>query len=114
MQLATGIINEPASTPVSSTVAPVAVNIPSGANLSAEEEGLLKLGPLDSYNENNLPPNFERGPPKPHFEKGGTEDQYKAYMIQKYEFETWENKLVLWKIKTKKRIAEIKQKAGMQ
>jgi len=115
LQLATGIINEPTSSPVSSSPAPAAsVNIPAGANLTAEEEGLLKLGPMDTYNENNLPPGFDRGPPKPHFEKGGTEEQYKAYMIQKYEYETWENKLVLWKIKTKKRIVEIKQKVGMQ
>jgi hypothetical protein len=114
LQIATGIINEPASPVVSSSPAPVSVSIPAGANLTAEEEGLLKLGPMDTYNENNLPPSFEKGPPKPHFEKGGTEEQYKAYMIQKYEYETWENKLVLWKIKTKKRIVEIKQKAGMQ
>lgn len=32
-------------------------------------------------------------------------------MMSKYEYETWENKLVLWKIKTKKRIAEIKAKS---
>jgi hypothetical protein len=83
------------------------------AGLSADDEAILRLGPIDSYNETNLPPNFEKGPPKPHFEKGGTEEQYKAYMIAKYEFETWENKLVLWKIKTKKRVQEVKQKAGM-
>jgi len=85
----------------------------SGAPLTADEEQLLQLGNVDAFNEQNLPPNFERGPLKPHFEKGGTEEQYKAYMITKYEYETWENKLILWKIKTKKRIAEIKQKHGL-
>lgn len=37
-----------------------------------------------------------------------TEDEYKAFMVQKYEYETWENKLILWKIKLKRRIDEFK------
>lgn len=82
-----------------------------GAGLTAEEEEVLSWN-VDSYNEQNLPPYFEKAPPKPQFEKGGTEEQYKAYMVAKYEYETWENKLVLWRIKTKKRQEEIRRKMG--
>jgi hypothetical protein len=109
LQLATGVFHEP----VASSPPQYSKPAGGGGNLTAEEEAILSLGPIDSYNEQNLPPGFDKGPGKPHFEKGGTEEQYKAYMIAKYEYETWENKLVLWKIKTKKRVAEVKAKAGM-
>lgn len=115
LQIATGIISEPApaSKPAAASSSSGPLNIPPGV-LTPEEEALLALGDIDQYNETNLPPGFEKGPPKPHFEKGGTEEQYKAYMIAKYEYETFENRIVLWKIKTKKRIEEIKKKAGIQ
>jgi len=61
----------------------------------------------DSFTENNLPPNFEKPPPKAVYE-GSTREEYKAYMVAKYEYETWENKLVLFKIKLKKKLEEIK------
>jgi len=79
--------------------------------LSLPKDVVLKLNP-DSYNEQNLPPNFERPPgptgQKPVAPKPGsvTEDEYKQWMKDKYEYETWENKLILWKIKLKRRIAE--------
>eukprot|EP01128_Nolandella_sp_AFSM9_P002529 TRINITY_DN12894_c0_g1_i1.p1 TRINITY_DN12894_c0_g1~~TRINITY_DN12894_c0_g1_i1.p1 ORF type:complete len:694 (-),score=154.81 TRINITY_DN12894_c0_g1_i1:174-2255(-) len=78
------------------------------ADLTASEEELLTLD-IDSLNENNLPPNFSGYPGgRPTFEEGGSEEAYKQFMISKYEYETWENKLILWKIKAKKRVAGIK------
>jgi len=62
----------------------------------------------DSFTESNLPPNFEKPPPKAVYKEGSTREEYKAYMVAKYEYETWENKLVLFKIKLKKKLEEIK------
>jgi len=75
--------------------------------LSLPKDVVLKLDP-NSYSETNLPPNFEPQPTKPQAKQGMTEEEYKAFMVQKYEFETWENKLILWKIKLKRRIDEFK------
>jgi hypothetical protein len=65
----------------------------------------------DSYNENNLPYGFEKPPcPKPGPRNPSmSNDEYKEYMRQKYEYETWENKLILWKVKLKRRIDECKK-----
>jgi len=79
--------------------------------LQLPKDVVIKLNP-DSYNEQNLPPNFEKAPGstghKPVAPKQGsvTEDEYKQWMKDKYEYEQWENKLILWKIKLKRRIAE--------
>jgi len=43
-----------------------------------------------------LPPGFEAEPALPNFIKGGTEEQYKAYMVSKLKHETWENQLLLY------------------
>jgi len=75
--------------------------------LSLPKDVVLKLNPND-YSETNLPPNFEPQPKKPQAKQGMTEEEYKAFMVQKYEYETWENKLILWKIKLKRRIDEFK------
>eukprot|EP01127_Copromyxa_protea_P016014 TRINITY_DN469_c0_g1_i10.p2 TRINITY_DN469_c0_g1~~TRINITY_DN469_c0_g1_i10.p2 ORF type:complete len:427 (-),score=118.77 TRINITY_DN469_c0_g1_i10:78-1358(-) len=66
----------------------------------------------DSFNENNPPPAFEAPPPKPVAQPRSemTEESYKAFMVKKYEYETWENKLILWKIKLKRRQDEVKVK----
>jgi len=37
------------------------------------------------------PPPF----PKPAFAKGGTQEEYKIFMVQKYQFESWENTNIL-------------------
>jgi len=34
-------------------------------------------------------------PPKPTFRPGGTEEEYKQYMVAKYDYETWENSIIL-------------------
>jgi len=34
-------------------------------------------------------------PPKPSFSPGGTEEEYKRYMISKYDYEAWENNIIL-------------------
>jgi hypothetical protein len=39
-----------------------------------------------------------------------SEDEYKSFMRQKYEYESWENKLILWNVKLKRRIDECKPK----
>jgi len=62
----------------------------------------------DSFSESNLPPNFEKSPPKAVYKEGSTREEYKAFMVAKYDYETWENKLVLFKIKLKKKLDEIK------
>jgi len=88
-------------------------NQPGGAGspngLTDTENELLNCNP-DSFNENNIPPGFDPAPPKPVYVKGSTQEQYKAYMVAKYEYETWENKLILHKIKLKKQVEELKAK----
>jgi len=64
--------------------------------------------PTPDFNENKLPPGFEKPPTKPVYKEGSTREEYKAYMVAKYEYETWENKLVLFNIKLKKKLDEIK------
>jgi len=34
-------------------------------------------------------------PPKPTFSPGGSEEEYKKYMISKYDYEAWENNILL-------------------
>jgi len=80
--------------------------------LTPEEERLLKIDP-EVYNINNLPPGFDPPPKLPLINKECSSEEYKAFMVAKYEFETWENKLILYKIKLKKQIDEIKKKRGM-
>jgi len=94
---------KPAPAPVAQTPAPAPAPAPStpANGLPEDEDELIKINP-DSFNENNLPPGFEAAPQKPLFKQGGTEAEYKAYMVQRYEYETWENKLTLYKIKLKK------------
>jgi len=83
------------------------------ADLTGSEEELLKLKP-DDFSDSNLPPGFDPAPAKPVYVKGSTQEQYKAYMVSKYEYETWENKLILYKIKVKKQIEELKAKKGIK
>eukprot|EP01112_Ceratiomyxa_fruticulosa_P018340 TRINITY_DN5841_c1_g1_i1.p1 TRINITY_DN5841_c1_g1~~TRINITY_DN5841_c1_g1_i1.p1 ORF type:complete len:107 (-),score=30.09 TRINITY_DN5841_c1_g1_i1:104-424(-) len=47
------------------------------------EEEARRVGPPPPY------------PTKPVFVAGGSEDVYKAYMRQKYEYELWENSIIL-------------------
>jgi len=63
--------------------------------------------PTPDFNENKLPPGFEKPPAKPVYKEGSTREEYKAYMVAKYEYETWENKVVLYNIKLKKKIEEL-------
>jgi hypothetical protein len=65
----------------------------------------------DAFSETNLPPQFEPAPVKPVAQSRSemTEDSYKQYMVRKYEYETWENKLILWKIKLRRRQDELKK-----
>jgi len=82
-----------------------------GGSLTPDENQLLNVNP-DDYNESNVPPGFDPAPAKPIYVKGSTQEQYKAYMVAKYEYETWENKLLLHKLKLKKQIEELKAKKG--
>lgn len=79
--------------------------------LEIPAEIVLTMNPAD-YTVDNLPYGFEQppcpkpGPRRPDF----TQEEYKAYMRTKYEYETWENKLILWNVKLKRRIDECKPK----
>jgi hypothetical protein len=64
--------------------------------------------PTPDFNEHRLPPGFEKPPVKPVYKEGSTREEYKAYMVAKYEYETWENKLVLFNIKLKRKLDELK------
>lgn len=78
--------------------------------LEIPAEIALTMNP-DSYNENNLPYGFEKPPcPKPGPRNPTmSNEEYKEYMRNKYEYETWENKLILWRVKLKRRIDECKK-----
>eukprot|EP01110_Echinostelium_bisporum_P006859 TRINITY_DN26857_c0_g1_i1.p1 TRINITY_DN26857_c0_g1~~TRINITY_DN26857_c0_g1_i1.p1 ORF type:complete len:106 (-),score=25.15 TRINITY_DN26857_c0_g1_i1:88-405(-) len=45
-------------------------------------------------------------PPKPTFRPGGSEDEYKNYMLQKYEYEAWENATILLSRKLRQQAAQ--------
>jgi len=72
---------------------------------------LMECDP-DSYNKNNVPPGYPQAPFVMKFEKGQSEEIYKEFMRQKYEYERWENKLILHVRKLKARIAERKKELG--
>lgn len=55
--------------------------------------------PADSIDESNLPEGYPPAPPMPVLEKGCSNDEYKEYMIKKYEREQWDNRLILYKRK---------------
>jgi len=113
-------------TPTAAIPAPAPTPAPASAQVQAPTENLNKSlvdmttaefkeycvtngKPIpDSFSETNLPPFFENPPVKPAYKEGSDRDEYKAYMVRKYEYETWENKLVLYKIKLKKKLDEIK------
>jgi hypothetical protein len=58
--------------------------------------------PADSIDENNLPPGYPPVPPKVGaFEKGGGEDAYKKWMVDRYNREAAENALIVYKRKLK-------------
>jgi len=77
-----------------------------------DDDHLLKCNP-DSYNKNNVPPGYPQPPFVMKYEKGQTEDIYKEFMRQKYEYERWENKLILHIRKLKARIVERKKELGI-
>jgi len=81
--------------------------------LEIPAEIVLKMNPAD-YSIDNLPYGFEKAPcEKPGVRRPDfTEEEYKAYMRQKYEYEAWENKLILWTVKLKRRIDECKKETG--
>jgi len=78
--------------------------------LEMPAEIALKLNPAD-YSIDNLPEGFEKAPcakPGPRNPEM-SQEQYKEWMRVKYEFDAWENKLILWKIKLGRRIDECKK-----
>jgi len=102
------------STNVAVTSTATASSAKSGAgDLTQDEEEIMALSP-DEFSDTNLPPGFDPAPARPVYVKGSTQEQYKMYMVAKYEYETWENKLILYKIKVKKQQQEIKAKRGVQ
>jgi hypothetical protein len=55
---------------------------------------------IEDINENNLPPGFPEAPVKPvPLAKGASEDEYKAFMKNKFVREEWDNKVILYKIR---------------
>jgi len=86
---------------------------PPKSSISVEDEDqILAINP-DDYSVNNLPPALDPPPPLPVYKKECSVEEHKAYMIAKYEYETWENKLILYKIKLKQQIEEIKKRRGL-
>jgi hypothetical protein len=58
--------------------------------------------PADQIDENNLPPGYPDFPPKMGpFEKGGSEEAYKKWMVDRYNREAAENALIVYKRKLK-------------
>eukprot|EP01116_Phalansterium_solitarium_P025061 TRINITY_DN93_c2_g1_i1.p3 TRINITY_DN93_c2_g1~~TRINITY_DN93_c2_g1_i1.p3 ORF type:complete len:111 (+),score=26.16 TRINITY_DN93_c2_g1_i1:158-490(+) len=51
--------------------------------------------------------------PKPELMPGSNDDQYKEYMRRKYEYEAWENSIVLLARKMRREAAELVSRAAM-
>lgn len=64
--------------------------------------------PADEIHEGNLPDDYPAPPPVPVYKEGGTSEEYKEFMILRYEREQWENQLIVYKRKLK----EYQQSAG--
>lgn len=77
---------------------------------TSEDAQLLSQDP-DSWNESNVPPGFEPAPPSPVFRQGGSREEYKAFMLAKYNYEAWQNKLLLHKKKVRAQIDQIKARS---
>jgi len=78
--------------PVVSVAPPVAAP-PSSSSAASRNAPLVMPEDID---KSVLPPGFEKEPPPPVFVKGGTEDQYKDFMVARLKYETWENQLLLY------------------
>jgi hypothetical protein len=118
------VVQQPAAAPAQSNPIPVLPPKPEPAPAAAGGGAVNKLWlhmtipefkawidanyrPTADFNENKLPPGFEKPPVKPVYKEGSTREEYKAYMVAKYEYETWENKVVLFNIKLKKKLEEL-------
>jgi hypothetical protein len=106
--------NAPPTTASTSTLAPAAISAtPSTAMTqtqtkpSKEQSQPSAAQPTSTTDDNapkylicgqwyTLPPGHPPPPfPKPEFKPGGTREEYKAYMIARYEYEAWENSVIL-------------------
>ena len=93
------------TTPAASSSAPAAT---SSADVGPEGEGPpgapkpWTTMPADQIDEFHLPPGYPPIPPKVSaFEKGGSEDAYKKWMVDRYNREAAENALIVYKRKLK-------------
>lgn len=76
------------TSPTKPVVAPTAA--PSNTNASKVDVSMMMKADL-----NNIPAGYPAAPPKPVLKPGASNEEYKAYMVQKYEYEEWENRLLL-------------------
>jgi hypothetical protein len=63
---------------------------PSNTNASKVDVSMMMKADL-----NNIPAGYPPAPTKPMLKAGASNEEYKAYMVQKYEYEEWENRLLL-------------------
>jgi len=101
--------------PPTNTTSTTATNSPSGyMGLLQDDDFVLNCDP-DSFSKDNLPPGFPAAPFLMKFERTNntSEQEYKNFMQQKYEYEGWENKMLLFKRKLKERKAARKKELGM-
>jgi len=60
-----------------------------------------------------LPPGYPNAPNLVTYAKGGSEDDYKAHMVSKYECERWDNKLLLYIMRMEFKIMSPKRRVDI-
>eukprot|EP01130_Rhizamoeba_saxonica_P008736 TRINITY_DN3531_c0_g1_i1.p1 TRINITY_DN3531_c0_g1~~TRINITY_DN3531_c0_g1_i1.p1 ORF type:complete len:174 (-),score=34.93 TRINITY_DN3531_c0_g1_i1:42-563(-) len=63
---------------------------------STKRAPALPMVNIEDIDKTNLPDGFEPEPHQPHLPNNATEEEYKDFMREKYEYERWENKLILY------------------
>eukprot|EP01124_Arcella_intermedia_P012802 TRINITY_DN1917_c0_g1_i1.p1 TRINITY_DN1917_c0_g1~~TRINITY_DN1917_c0_g1_i1.p1 ORF type:complete len:724 (-),score=144.71 TRINITY_DN1917_c0_g1_i1:81-2252(-) len=101
------ISNERGQVPVKHT----SVYIQNRVN-TLDEEWLLTVDP-DKYNSKHLPPGFESPPAVLPLPDNYTDAQLSDFMASSFAYETWENKLLLYKVNLKKEIENAKKKRAL-
>jgi len=68
---------------------------------TAKDDDISAILNMNKQDTSEIPSGYVAAPTKPEWKGEGTEEEYKAYMRNKYKYEQWENGLILYKMRMK-------------
>jgi len=85
----------PTKTSQTTTAAPTSPTKPVVTTTATPNASKIDVSTMMKADLNNIPVGYPTAPAKPVLKPGASNEEYKAYMVQKYEYEEWENRLLL-------------------